>query len=213
MVNKAVDHGQIYDFVRDLRHDDQYPFIHCVEEYKNQKVIKWCPTQHQNITPYKQKMIIKQWVHMLTSTDTALIEVQVCTKIDQKLFDALCHQKNIESLRIKWFSGNDLSSISHLKRLKHLFIENAPSITNITPISTLIHLETLILGSSVKVYDYDCIANNKKLKVLGICSYQTKINERIKMKSDEFIKELTQLEYLDLIDCDIDEHLCKEYSK
>ena len=99
------DHSRIYeDFVRDLRHDTRYPFIRNVEDYKGESIIKLCPTQHQFVTEYQQSKITEKFVEFLSKDIYPIVEMQVCTLANQKIFDAICNQSNLESLRMKWLA-------------------------------------------------------------------------------------------------------------
>ena len=62
----CAEHWKIYeDFVRDLRHDDRYPFIRNVEDYHGESVIKLCPSQHPFVTNYQQKKITESFIDFL----------------------------------------------------------------------------------------------------------------------------------------------------
>lgn len=199
------DHSRIYnDFVRDLRHDDRYPFIRSVEDYKGESVIKLCPAQHQFVTAYQQAKITKEFIKFLSEDTYPIAEMQVCTLANQKVFDAICNQSNLESLRIKRFKGKYISNIAKLTKLKKLFIESGAGIEDITPLSEIDQLEVLILGDTKKIHDYSCLSKLQNLKVLGICLYQTNYSgSKLKMESDEFIKDMPNLEWVDFIDCNI----------
>lgn len=198
----STDHSRVYeDFVRDLRYCESYPDICYPNEYDNQEVIKLCCSQHKGfISEKRQKEITASWIDFLSKNTLPLKEVQVCTKLNQGVFDALCTQTSLQSLRIKWFSGKSIEQISNLQNLKKLFIENGSSIEVIYPISKLKKLEVLVLGETVKVDDYSCLSELSSLRVLGICAYQTHYNKKIKMKSTEFIKTMDSLEYVDIQD-------------
>lgn len=197
----STDHSRIYgDFVRELR-SDEYPTIWYPNEYNGESVIRLGCSQHKGfISDKKQRQLTQAWADYLSENTLQLKEIQVCTKLNQSVFDALCTQSSIESLRIKWFSGKDIGEIARLKNLKKLFIENGSSIEDISPVSKLDKLEVLILGETVKVEDYSCISVLRSLKVLGICAYQTHYNTKIKVKSTEFINEMDSLEYVDIQD-------------
>ena len=190
------------DFVRDLRYDESCPSIYYPKEYDGQEVCKFCCTQHTMVSDYKQKKITEEWVDFLTGNKLPLQEVQFCTKTPEKIFKAICTQESIESLRFKWLGCKDINDIANLKNLKSLFIECGSSIEDLSPIAELENLEVLILGSTVKITDYTPLGKLKNLKVLGICSYQTR-DDVLTMSSDEFIKDLTGLEYLELSDVKI----------
>lgn len=201
----CTDHSRIYeDFVRDIRQDDSYPFIRHIEDYNGKSVIKLCPSQHQFVTSYQQKKITESFVDFLLKDSYPIVEMQVCTIINQKVFDAICNQRNLESLRIKCFRGKDISSITNLTKLKKLFIESGSGIEDISCLADMTQLEVLILGETKKIYDYSCLGKLKNLKVFGVCHYQTNISRtKLKMKSNDFINEMPNLEWVDLDDCKI----------
>lgn len=197
----STDHSKIYDdFVRDLR-SDEYPTIWYPNEYNGESVIRLGCSQHKGfISDKKQQELTQAWADYLSENTLPLKEVQVCTKLNQSVFDALCTQSSIGSLRIKWFTGKEIGEIARLTNLKKLFIESGLLIEDISSSSQLNKLEVLILGETVKVEDYSCISALSSLKVLGICAYQTHYNTKIKVKSIEFIDEMESLEYVDIQD-------------
>lgn len=199
------DHARIYeDFVRDISKDDRYPFIRCTNDYNGESVVKLCPSQHQLVTSYQQKKLTESFIDFLLKESYPIIEMQVCTIANQRVFDAICNQQHLESLRIKCFRGKDISHIINLTKLKKLFIESGSGIEDISCLAEMTQLEVLILGETKKIYDYSCLGRLKNLKVFGVCQYQTNINGiKLKMKSNRFINEMPNLEWVDLVDCKI----------
>lgn len=111
---------------------------------------------------------------------------------------------NFAYIPLKCFSGKDISHIVNLSRLKKLFIESGLGIEDISYLADMAQLEVLILGETKKIYDYSCLGKLKNLKVLGVCRYQTNIGgAKLKMKSNKFINEMPNLEWVDLVDCKI----------
>lgn len=86
-----------------------------------------------------------------------------------------------------------------------MFIESGSGIEDISCLADMTQLEVLILGETKKIYDYSCLGKLKNLKVFGICHYQTNIRgTKLKMKSNEFVNKMPNLEWVDLVDCKID---------
>ncbi|MBQ7717993.1 MAG: hypothetical protein IJT38_01665 [Clostridia bacterium] len=202
---KPEDHFRIYgsEFVRDLRcaeNSDAYPTVKRPADYSGQPVIRFAPSQLSGMSPHAQKKLTDEWAAFLTENKLPLTEVQVVTSLVQRVFDGLCMQDSIESLRIKWINCSDISRIRGLTGLKKLFIENGSRLTDISPIADLRYLDTLILGETVKVTDYSCLSALKRLKVFSVCSYQTFIHSRLTMNSAEFLRYMDQLEYVDILD-------------
>ena len=203
------------DFVRDLREMDDIPSIKFPSEYNRQEIIKLCCTQHTDIdwatntdrmTDARQRKITAEWVDFLMGNQLPLKEVQLCTLTPQKIFNALCTQSSIASLRIKWLRCDDISAIARLTHLKKLFIERAPSLIDISPLASLQELEVLILGDAMKLRDYSPIGKIQSLQMLGVCRYQTATDSRkMKMQSDAFLAGLPDLCYLNLQDVVIED--------
>lgn len=203
------------DFVRDLRDSDDVPYIRYPSEYDGQKMIKLCCTQHRDFDPdtntdrmtdARQRKITAEWVDFLMGNQLPLKEVQLCTITPQSIFNALCTQSGMVSLRVKWLRCDDISAITGLKHLKKLFIERAPSLIDISPLAFLKELEVLIVGDAMKLRDYSPIGEIKSLQMLGICRYQAATDSRkMKMQSDSFLAGLPDLRYLDLQDVVIEE--------
>lgn len=205
-------HSRIYnDFVNDYRQNEEYPFIRYPNEYNGEEILKLCCSQHSNvvdcvetISDYQRKKITESWVkYFQEAKGLPLKEVQVCTKMPQNVFDALCNHTSIESLRIKWFSGTEISKISKLTNLKKLFIESASSLESIEPIASLSNLEVLILGNTKKFTDYKELGRLKKVKIFSICSYATHENI-MHMYDDSFMADMSSLNYVDMCDVRID---------
>ncbi|MBR6921754.1 MAG: hypothetical protein IKH51_06135 [Clostridia bacterium] len=209
----AEEHHRIYDdFVPDLMHRDDLSVYH-PNEYNRQPVIKLVCSQHPIITEFRvfsddelkeidrlQRRYTDEWIRFLNTEKLPVKEVDVCSAVNQKVFDALCNQDRLESLRIKWLKCKQIDEISKLKNLKKLFLERASSLTDISPLSHLENLEVLILCETTKITDYSSLADLKKLKVLGICCARTSYNTAIKVKDIDFIKNMPSLEYVDLSD-------------
>jgi len=199
------------DFVAEYRWNKDYPFYDYPDEYDGAAIMKLSCSQHMwdrdgmgPLSDYQQKKITESWVKFFQEKkNLPMKEVQVCTRMSQAVFDALCNHSAIESLKIKWFAGKNVDKIESLTNLKKLFIEAAPSLESIAPIAELSNLEVLILGDTRKITDYSALGKLKKVKVLGICSYQTR-NTIIHMEDDSFMADMTSLEYIDMYDVRIE---------
>ena len=213
--NPSAEKSIYTDFVRDLREMDDIPSIKFPSEYNGQEIIKLCCTQHTDIdwatntdrmTDARQRKITAEWVDFLMANQLPLKEVQLCTLTPQRIFNALCTQSSIASLRIKWLRCDDISAIAGMKHMKKLFIERAPSLTDISPLASLKELEVLIVGDTMKLRDYSPIGKIQSLQMLGVCRYQAATDSRkMKMQSDAFLAGLPDLRYLDLQDVVIED--------
>ena len=211
-VEFATDHSRVYDdFVRSLAWCGDDMTVEHPRDYSGQEAIKLVCSQYENVFEYlsaddpkeyerMQRRYTAEWVRFLQTETLPVKEVHVCSSVNQKVFDALCRQSTIESLRIKRLKCKQIDAIVSLRSLKKLFIECGSSITDISPLAGLTGLEVLILGQTKNVHDYSSLAALKSLKVLGICAYQTSLNTTIKVDDLGFLSELPSLEYVDIID-------------
>ena len=214
-VEFAVDHSRIYDgFVRSLMWCGDDLTVEHPQEYSGQESIKLVCSQHRmckSVFEYlsaddpkeyerMQRRYMAEWVRFLQTKTLPVKEVHVCSSVNQSVFDALCRQNTIESLRIKRLTCKHIDKIVDMCSLKKLFIECGSLLTDISPLTELTGLEVLILGQTKNVHDYSALAGLKSLKVLGICVYQTALNTTIKVDDLSFLKELPSLEYVDIMD-------------
>ena len=206
----ATDHSRIYEeFVPSLMLRNDLQVSH-PREYNGQEVINLVCSQHPvgidelfadpKGWEKKQREYTAEWVEFLKSEKLPVKEIDVCSSVDQKVFDALCCQDSIESLRIKWLRCKQINEITKLKNLKKLFLSCASSLADISPLAQLEDLEVLILGETKKIDDYSVLSSLKKLKVFSLCAYQSSINTVIKVNNLDFIAEMPSLEYVDFID-------------
>ena len=187
------------EILPDLRQDQSIPTLHFCEEYDGAVTVKLACSQHSGVSDYRQKQITKAWAEFLCREQYPMKTVQFCTRTPQSVFDAICSQNRITSLRFKWLAVSTIDAIAQMKQLKALQIECGSSITDLSPLSELTELETLVLGSTVKVTDYSPLGRLKNLRQLVICSYSTRIPADVMtMESDAFLEEMPQLEYIDL---------------
>ena len=211
----ATDHSRIYDdFVRSLMWCRDDMTVEHPRDYSGQEAVKLVCSQHrmyESVFEYlsagdpkeyerMQRRYTAEWVRFLQTETLPVKEVHVCSSVNQSVFDGLCRQNTIESLRIKRLTCMQIDAIVNLRSLNKLFIECGSSITDISPLAKLTELEVLILGQTKNVHDYSAIAALKSLKVLGICSYPTYLNATIKVNDLGFLTEMPSLEYVDIID-------------
>ena len=115
-VEFATDHGRIYDeFVPGLMHRDDLTVSH-PQEYHGQEVIKLVCSQHPvGIEKYladpkgwekKLRQYTSEWADFLKCEKMPAKEIDICSSVDQKVFDALCCQDSVESLRINGFAAS-----------------------------------------------------------------------------------------------------------
>ena len=120
-INKKNQKNAYLDFVKDLCFDNTISFKRFPKDYNGDETVKFACTQHskvidfkETVSDYERNKITKSWVDFLSSEQLPLKEVQFCTVTPQKIFDAVCTQATIESLRFKWLKCKDINAISNL---------------------------------------------------------------------------------------------------
>ena len=144
---------------------------------------------------------LKKWNEKLESLENVEY-LWTYHKLNQDTFDVLTRMKNLKGLNIKWSSIKSLEGIEKLENIEHLNLGLSTSITDLKPIPRLKSLITLESENLKKVKNWDLIGELPNLEGLGISGgmYQT-----LKLNSIIFLKDLTKLKYLFLINTSIND--------
>ena len=169
-----------------------------VSQYKGQKsLVINCTQLGDSFTPqYKtakqKRAVLDEWCDFLRSEQEAFDELSFCTKMPQELFDAVCYQRNLKSLHIKWGSYESLDALANLSSLKSLFVGSGASVKSIAPIATLTGLESLAVENFQKISDYSAFSNLQNLKSLEV-SGDGLSPKFIHIESLEFLRQMPGL--------------------
>jgi hypothetical protein len=166
------------------------------EEYKGEKYAEIACTQLDNKT--EQKRIVKRWCDLLCSEQLPLRFVWFVSRHSQQLFDAICHQQNLEGLWIKWGVYPDISRLANLSNLKYLHLGGGGSIPDISPLHGLKELKCLESSHLYKISDYSFLANLKNVDDLVIEGDPYSAMKRVELDSLRFIEDMPQLRRLEL---------------
>ncbi len=183
-----------------------------LEEYKTTEILNLWITQ-TSMSSYQQKKLIDAWCEKLPK----LLEVKYIwlpSRVNQKIFDAVCQMENLEGIWIKWSGIKNIDNLIQLKKLKHLHLGSSSQVESIEVLGKLTNLETLETEQLNKISDFSILANLTQLEGLGIdgsiwtaqkidtleplrnlkkLKYLTTTNSRIKDKSFDPVLELTNL--------------------
>lgn len=167
-------------------------FLVTVDEYQGEEAINLKCTQLSERTFPKQSQrnkVLKDWIDFLEQHPKQLKKIYCVSRMNQKLFNAICQQENLEELYIKWGMYPDLSEIKNLKQLKYLSLTAGASTKDISSIGQLAKLEVLKL-STVGATDYSALANLTSLEVLSLDSGMDNL---IKVDDLMFLESLSKL--------------------
>lgn len=116
----------------------------------------------------------------------------------QKLFDAVCAQKNLKKLHIKWGVYPDISRIANLTNLEYLHLGSGASVESIEPIAKLKNLVALSIENFQKINDYSPLTNLKNLESLSI-EGDCFAPKNIHVNSFDFLNDMKKLRYFNFL--------------
>jgi hypothetical protein len=165
------------------------------------------------------------WCDFLSENTEQFTELWFHTRLNQELFNAVCKQKNLRVLWIKWGSYPDISAVSGLQKLEFLHIGSGSSVESVEPLAALSSLQALSVENFQKVGDYSALTALDKLESLEIMG--DGFGPRyIHIDSLRFLASMPQLRFLRVItarlkDKDVSsvltlkelESLCLDFSK
>lgn len=186
----------------DYYHADE-PEPRCVievSEYRGESSLTIACTQlGDNFTPqYKtqkeKKRVLQEWCEFLRDNSEAFEALSFCTRVPQTLFNAVCQQKRLKKLHLKWGVYPDLTQLSYLQNLEYLHIGSGAGVQSIAPIALLSGLIALSVENFQKIRDYSALAELKCLE--SLCIEGDGLGPQyIHVDSLNFLKEMPQLRY------------------
>ncbi|GHU07551.1 hypothetical protein AGMMS50225_04670 [Betaproteobacteria bacterium] len=168
-----------------------------MEEYEGDKVFSLCCTQ-LDCKPSEQSKIAAAWCELFSSQQLPIEKLWVVSRISQKILNAICCQKNLNSLWIKWGVYNDISKLANLENLEYLHLGGGASLDNVDVLARLAKLKSLEADCLFAIHDYSHLVGLKNLTDLAVYGDGLASNKRVKLNSLGFLVEMPQLERLDL---------------
>ena len=200
LTEKQIEYGFDY-FHKD---EPQNKWVIEVSEYNGEKALTInCTQLGDSFTPeYKtakeKNRVVQEWCDFLQKNTTAFTELSFGTRMPQKLFDAVCAQKNLKKLHIKWGVYPDISKIGNLTNLEYLHLGSGASVESIEPIAKLKNLVALSIENFQKINDYSPLTNLKKLESLSI-EGDCFAPKNIHVNSFDFLNDMKQLRYFNFL--------------
>lgn len=162
-----------------------------------------CTQLGDSLTPQfasakEKKRILREWCDHLKADPTRFTELRFGTRMPQELFDAVCHQRRLVKLVIKWGVYEDLSALEKLQDLRVLYIGSGARVPSIAPFTKLPNLVGLSVENFQKVTDYAALAQLRTLRSLDILG-DVLSPHHIKVDSLEFLTAMPQLQFFRLL--------------
>ena len=109
-----------------------------VSEYDGEdKLIINCTQLEESYSAKDKKRIWMEWCDFLVNNPDIFTELMFCTRMPQDLFDAVCAQRRLKKLHIKWGVYPDISKLENLQELEYLHIGSGRSVSSLEPISKI----------------------------------------------------------------------------
>jgi len=168
-----------------------------ISEYNGEEELTISCTQLDSTTQKDRKQILTEWIDFLSSNRTAFTILSFPKRVPQELFNALCMQKRLRSLDIKWGQYPDISAIENLSELRLLNLGSGSSIQSIEPIAKLKKLEGLHIENYQCINDYSPLITLNELVSLEIYG-DIWAPKNIHIKDLEFLRHMPQLRRFEL---------------
>ena len=179
-------------------HEPQPKHIVEVAEYAGEKELSINCTQldgymYPQYTKTKEKKrVLSEWCEFLTENPEAFTALSFGTRMPQELFNAVCKQKKLKSLYIKWGVYPDISAIAKLQELEYLHIGSGNGVLSIEPLAQLKNLVVLSVENFQKIMDYRPLTALENLELLSIEGDGLSPNY-IHIDSLDFLHDMKQL--------------------
>ena len=170
-----------------------------VSEYNGEdKLIINCTQLDENYSAKDKKRIWMEWCDFLVNNPDTFTELMFCTRMSQDLFDAVCAQRRLKKLHIKWGVYPDISKLENLQELEYLHIGSGRSVSSLEPISRLENLVALSIENFQKIDDYTPLAHLKHLESLAL-EGDFAAPKILKVQSLGFLRHMKQLRFFSFL--------------
>jgi hypothetical protein len=199
--DKQIEYGFNYYFKEE---NEKIKSVVELGEYKGEEKLAINCTQLGDsfTTQYKtqkdKKHVLREWCDFLQQNPTAFTELHFGTRMPQELFDAVCNQKRLKRLNIKWGVYKDISAIENLTNIELLHIGSGAGVQSIKPLSKLRNIIALSVENFQKISNYNDLSELTALESLSI-EGDGMGPQYIKIDNIDFLSRLPQLRFFRLL--------------
>ncbi len=177
-----------------------------ITDYTGQKNVILALTQRSDLSEYQQRKKVDEWCNFLKTNQLPFENVWLTTRVNQKIFDAICCQTNIKALWIKWGVFNNVEQLVKLENLEHLRLGGGASVESIDSIGKLKNLKSFSSACLYKIHDYSFLENLSNLTALSIEGDGFSSMKKVVISSLNFLNDMPQLKRLNLAMVKISDH-------
>ncbi len=162
-----------------------------IEGFKSESKLRLFITQLGDRSSYQQNKLIGKWCEYLP-TLKRVEYLWLLSRVNQKIFNAICKMGNLKGLWIKWSGIKDISNVENLQTLEHFHLGSSSQIQSITVLGRMKNLITLETEQLNKISDFSPLSNLVKLEGLGV---DGSIWTAQKINNLRFLEPLKNLKY------------------
>ncbi len=196
LTDRQIEYGFNYYFKEE---DDKIRRVVELAEYNGEeKLTINCTQLGDSFTQKDKKRVVLEWCEFLHQNPTAFTELHFDTRMPQELFDAVCSQKRLKQLDIKWGAYKDISAIENLTSIELLCIGSGAGVESVEPLSKLKNIIALQVENFQKITNYDCLSELITLESLSIEGDRMG-PKYIKIDTIDFVCNISQLRFFRLL--------------
>lgn len=96
-----------------------------------------------NLNAAQRRGVLEEWIDFLANGETNIVDLDLVSRVPQRLLDAATSQRRLRRLVVKWGPYRDLSALSGMSVLEDLALGGATSVESLDPLRSLSNLTRL----------------------------------------------------------------------
>jgi len=180
------------------RDREPYERKHLVEvaEYSGEPSVAIVATQlGSDYSERRKGQIVDEWIAFFGSGPTPIRSLRFTSRTPKRLFDALSDQHQLTSLQVKWGDYDDLSALSSMSRLDTLILGGASKVRDLAHLAALQRVKTLEIEGLQGLVDASPIGEMRAVNNLEIGG-DWMAPRNVRLQSLAFLTQMPQLERL-----------------
>ncbi|MCZ4325486.1 hypothetical protein [Brachybacterium paraconglomeratum] len=154
-----------------LRHLDRFTELWDPASYSGQAWIALSATQLEDDearTAAQKRRILDGWIDLLSAGDAPITHLYLCSRVPQRLLDAVSGLPDLRYLAVKWGPYEDLGPLSDLHLIEALRLGGATRVTTLAPLRLLPDLVEVDLSNAFRLADFSELGDLTALRYLTL---------------------------------------------
>jgi hypothetical protein len=180
---------------RDQEHYEQKHLVE-VGEYSGESSVMIAATQRgPAYSERRKRQIVDEWVEFFRAGPTPIRSLRFTSRTPKRLFDALSGQHQLTSLQVKWGDYDDLSVLSSMSQLETLILRGAGKVRDLAHLAGLQRVQTLEVEGLQGLVDASPVGEMRAVKDLQLGGNWV-APRNVRLQSVAFLAQMPQLEHL-----------------